>query len=212
MMSVVDLSTWKRTEIFNFYRQIDCPTYSYSFDLDVTRFLEQVKAGGLSFQFSFVYVLGKVLNEIEAFRYRFDGDRPVLFDTINTSIIVSGDDPELMKIIHVPFDPDFRTFIAHAKAVAEAQTVFIDYTADERQDVFYTTCNPWIPTTQFSNTRSLNKTDAIPRFFWGRYTKRHETVQLPFTMQVHHCFVDGYHSGLFFNALCDYLATCPDIV
>ena len=211
MMKVIDLSTWKRTEIFNFYKQIDCPTYSYSFNLDISEFLNRVKTGNLSFQLSFVYIIGKILNRIEAFRYRFDSENVVLYDIIDMSVIVAVDDPELMKIIHVPFDQDFRSFIGLAKAADEAQTTFIDYTANEKQNVCYTTSNPWIPTTQFSNTRTLNKSDAIPRFYWGRYTKEPDKVLLPFTMQVHHCFVDGYHAGLFYNDLCDYLKSCPDI-
>ena len=211
MMKIIDLATWKRTEIFNFYKQVDCPTYSYSFNLDITDFLGKVKTYSLPFQFSFVYIIGKVLNDIEAFRYRFVGGDVALFDKIDTSIIVSGDDPELVKIIHVPYYEDFYTFLHQANSIAAAQTTFIDYQADMRQDVFYTTSNPWIPTTQFSNTRSLNKLDAIPRFFWGRYTNDRERTLLPFTMQVHHCFVDGYHSGLFYRGLCDYLIDCTDI-
>ena len=211
MMKKIDLNTWKRTEIFNFFNSVDYPFYSYSFNLDITNYLKHIKEGELPFSFCMVYAVARISNGIEAFRYRFDGADVVLYDRIDPSIIVTSDDPELMKILRVPFNPDVHAFIKHAKEIESSQTGFINYEAEKLRNVLYTTSNPWIPTTQFTNTISFDKTDAIPRFFWGRYFKDQEKTLLPFTMQVHHGFVDGYHTGLFYNDMCKYLAECPDL-
>ena len=40
---------------------------------------------------------------------------------------------------------------------------------------------------------------------WGKYFIRDEKVALPFSVQVHHSFVDGVHIGKLANLLQNYL-------
>ena len=40
---------------------------------------------------------------------------------------------------------------------------------------------------------------------WGKYFVRGEKVMLPFSVQVHHSFVDGVHIGKLANLLQGYL-------
>lgn len=40
---------------------------------------------------------------------------------------------------------------------------------------------------------------------WGKYFTRDNRVILPFSVQVHHSFVDGVHIGRLANVLQDYL-------
>ncbi|MEZ3485440.1 MAG: hypothetical protein K1W22_02265 [Lachnospiraceae bacterium] len=46
-----------------------------------------------------------------------------------------------------------------------------------------------------SLTDSGNKDNTTPLFDWGRYEKRDGNIILPFSVQVHHSFVDGVHIG-----------------
>ena len=45
----------------------------------------------------------------------------------------------------------------------------------------------------------------MPLFDWGKFYERDGRVLLPFSVQVHHSFVDGIHIGQFAEILQDYL-------
>lgn len=48
----------------------------------------------------------------------------------------------------------------------------------------------------------------MPLFDWGKYYERKGRTVLPFSVQVHHSFVDGIHAGKFAGQLQNYLDTC----
>lgn len=58
-----------------------------------------------------------------------------------------------------------------------------------------------------SHTNAGKKDNATPLFDWGRYEKRMKKIMLPFSVQVHHSFVDGVHIGKFAENLQLYLNT-----
>jgi len=67
--------------------------------------------------------------------------------------------------------------------------------------------NPWNAYTHISHTDSRNKDNATPLFDWGRYEEKDGKIMLPFSVQVHHSFVDGVHIGKFAENLQLYLNT-----
>jgi chloramphenicol O-acetyltransferase len=67
--------------------------------------------------------------------------------------------------------------------------------------------NPWNAYTHISHTDSRNKDNATPLFDWGRYEKRDGKIMLPFSVHVHHSFVDGVHIGKLAENLQLYLNT-----
>jgi chloramphenicol O-acetyltransferase len=64
---------------------------------------------------------------------------------------------------------------------------------------------PWISFTHISHTDSGKKDNAIPIFDWGKFFKRDGKIILPFSIQVHHSFVDGIHVGKLAEKLQKYL-------
>jgi chloramphenicol O-acetyltransferase type A len=74
-----------------------------------------------------------------------------------------------------------------------------------RDDLIYITCIPWISFTHISHTISLNKNDSVPRISWGKYYKQGEKIWLPFSVQVNHSFIDGYHVGKYVERLQEFI-------
>lgn len=66
---------------------------------------------------------------------------------------------------------------------------------------------PWISFTHISHTDSGRSDNAVPLIDWGKYRERDGRVLLPFSVQVHHSFVDALHVGQFVNRLQQYLNT-----
>ncbi len=60
-------------------------------------------------------------------------------------------------------------------------------------DIYQFSSFPWASFTHISHTESGKKDNATPMIDWGKYFIRDNKVILPFSVQVHHSFVDGVH-------------------
>lgn len=192
-MKYIDVSTWKRAMHCEVFRNSVQPQYCVTFDVDITNFLSQVKKRRFSFTFSFVYAVTKCANEIEEFRCRFVEGKPAIFETINTSFTYLNETTELFKVVNVPMQETIEDYVALAKKTEENQT---DYFASPMaNDIYQFSPFPWVSYTHISHTESGKKDNATPLFDWGKFYKKDGKIYLPFSVQVHHSFVDGVHIG-----------------
>lgn len=192
-MKFIDLETWDRSMHYQAFRNSLQPQYCVTFDLDITHFLARIKEMGYSFTFSFVYVVAKCANQIEAFRCRFVDGKPVVFDQIHTSFTYLKKDTELFKVVNVPMQDSLESYVALAKETEARQTDY--FTGPMGNDIFQFSPFPWVSYTHISHTDSGNRDNATPLFDWGRYYERDGKILIPFSVQVHHSFVDGIHIG-----------------
>ena len=202
-MQFIDVSTWNRAMHCEIFRNSVQPQYCVTFDLDVTNFLSKVKERDYSFTFSFVYAVTKCANEIEAFRCRFVEGRPAVFETINTSFTYLNKDTELFKVVNVPMQDKIEDYVALAKKTEEQQTAY--FTAPMANDIYQFSPFPWVSYTHISHTDSGKKDNATPLFDWGKFYEKDGRILMPFSVQVHHSFVDGVHIGKLAEKLQGYL-------
>ena len=202
-MKYIDVSTWKRAMHCEVFRNSVGPQYCVTFNVDITNFLSQVKKRRFSFTFSFVYAVTKCANEIEEFRCRFVEGKPVVFETINTSFTYLDETTELFKVVNVPMQEMIEDYVALAKKTEENQT---DYFASSMaNDIYQFSPFPWVSYTHISHTESGKKDNATPLFDWGKFYEKDGKIYLPFSVQVHHSFVDGVHIGKLAEKLQCYL-------
>ena len=158
---------------------------------------------GYSFTFSFVFAVTKCANEIEEFRCRFWEGKPVIYDKINTSFTYLDSGSELFKVVNVEMQDTIEEYVSlAANTVREQKECF---TAPMGNDIYQFSSFPWVSFTHISHTESGKKDNATPMIDWGKYFIRDEKVMLPFSVQVHHSFVDGVHIGKLANLLQNYL-------
>lgn len=203
-MQFIDLTTWNRSMHFQIFKNSIQPQYCVTFDLDITNFLTKIKERGFSFTFSFVYAVAKCANQIEAFRCRFVDGKPAVFDTINTSFTYLNKDTELFKVVNVPMQNSIEKYVALAKEIEENQTEY--FTAPMGNDIYQFSAFPWVSYKHISHTESGKKDNATPLFDWGKFYEKDGKILMPFSVQVHHSFVDGIHIGKLANALQNYLS------
>lgn len=202
-MQFIDVSTWNRAMHCEIFRNSVQPQYCVTFDLDVTNFLSKVKERDYSFTFSFVYAVTKCANEIEAFRCRFVEGKPAVFDTINTAFTYLNKDTELFKVVNVPMQDKIEDYVALAKKTEQQQTAY--FTAPMANDIYQFSPFPWVSYTHISHTDSGKKDNATPLFDWGKFYEKDGRILMPFSVQVHHSFVDGVHIGKLAEKLQCYL-------
>lgn len=189
----IDMTTWKRAMHCAVFRNSVQPQYCVSFSLDITHFLQEVRAHQLSFTFALVYAASKCANEMEEFRYRFVDGKVVLFDRIDTSFTYLDNKTELFKVVNVAMQDNLRDYIQLAKSTVEQQKAY--FTGPLETDIFQFSAMPWVSFTHISHTDSGKRDNATPLFDWGKYFLCDGRVLLPFSVQVHHSFVDGIHIG-----------------
>lgn len=204
-MKKIDLDNWERRLHYQIFRNSVQPQYCVTFELDITHFLEVIRKRQYSFTFSLVFAVSKCANQMKEFRYRFVEGNPVIFDKINTAFTYLNKDTELFKVVNVEMTDTLEEYVALASEKEREQKAY--FTAPLGNDVFQFSAFPWVTYTHISHTDSGNKDNATPLFDWGKYYKKDGKIMLPFSVQVHHSFVDGVHIGKLANDLQNYLNT-----
>lgn len=192
-MKYIDVSTWKRAMHCEVFRNSIVPQYCVTFDVDITNFLSEIKKRRFSFTFSFVYAVTKCANEIEEFRCRFVEGKPAIFETINTSFTYLDETTELFKVVNVPMQETIEDYVALAKKTEKNQTDY--FISPMANDIYQFSPFPWVSYTHISHTESGKKDNATPLFDWGKFYEKEGKIFMPFSVQVHHSFVDGVHIG-----------------
>ncbi|MDD3414547.1 MAG: CatA-like O-acetyltransferase [Lachnospiraceae bacterium] len=196
---VIDETNWKRALHCQIFRNSVEPSFCVTFELDITKFLKCVREMNLSFTFSLIFVASKCANNIEEFRYRFLDNQIVLYDRINTACTYLDKNTELFKVVNVEMQDTMENYVAVATQKAENQKEY--FTGPLGNDVFQFSPMPWVSYTHISHTNSGKKDNATPLFDWGKYFEREGKMILPFSVQVHHSFVDGIHIGKLVDSL-----------
>ena len=201
MIRDIDMSTWPRREIYDFFSPISNPFYSVTFTLDVTNLYRYVKERELSFYYALVYLCTQAVNRVEAFLYTIEDGKVRIYDKRQPSFTDLEKGSELFRMVFVPCKGSLDEFCRAAKAKSESQHFFFDPTA-ETNDLIYFSCLPWMDVTGLTNERNLDPDDAIPRIAWGKYIDVDGRKQLHISLEINHRLIDGVHLGRFNEELC----------
>ena len=74
-----------------------------------------------------------------------------------------------------------------------------------RYDLIHYSTLPWIKFTSISHARKISRMDSIPQMVFGKYFKDGATSKMPFSIEVHHALIDGYHVAKYHEKFQDYL-------
>lgn len=201
MIRDIDMNTWPRREIYDFFSPISNPFYSVTFTLDVTNLYRYVKERELSFYYALVYLCTQAVNRVEAFLYTIEDGKVRIYDKRQPSFTDLEKGSELFRMVFVPCEGSLDEFCRAAKAKSESQHFFFDPTA-ETNDLIYFSCLPWMDVTGLTNERNLDPDDAIPRIAWGKYIDVDGRKQLHISLEINHRLIDGVHLGRFNEELC----------
>ena len=201
MIRDIDMNTWPRKEIYDFFSPISNPFYSVTFTLDVTNLYRYVRERGLSFYYALVYLCTQAVNQTEAFLYTLEDGKVRMYDKRQPSFTDLNKGSELFRMVFAPCEGSIDDFCRAAKKKSENQHFLFDPAA-ETDDLIYFSCLPWMDVTGLTNERNLDPDDAIPRIAWGKYIDIDGRKHLHISLEVNHRFIDGVHIGKFNEALC----------
>lgn len=199
MFQKIDINNWERKQHYEIYRQFANARYDITLELDVTNLVRFVKKNKLSFTLTVIHTIAKCANGIDEFRMRIENDEPVIYDELSLSFTYLNKKTNLMKNVVVENDLDVFVFNQNAKDVIETQDVY--FTGALGNGIYQFSAIPWISYTHVSHTFSGNKDYSVPVFDFGKFYEKNERMVMPFSIEVHHAFIDGYHIGLLVEKL-----------
>jgi chloramphenicol O-acetyltransferase type A len=201
MKQKIDLATWNRKEHFEFFSTFEEPFFSITTPIDMTIAYEKAKVMQIPF---FVFYLHKTIvavNQVENFRYRIEGKEVVLYDEIDASSTIMRED-KTFGFSFMKFHSDLHEFAKIVQTEIERiQRTPGLFTREFPENIIHFSAIPWINFTSLTHSRNYTLTDSCPKVSWGKLMDENGKKTMSVAVMAHHGLVDGYHMGLFVEAL-----------
>src|SRR5437867_5224807 len=201
MSRYLDIESWARRDLFEFFRGYEKPHFNICTRLDVTRLLSLLRdRPGVSVSLAYLYFALRVANEIEPFHYRLKDGKVIVHDVINggTTVLLPN---ESFSYAYFDYQGDFQKFVlAGAQSIKKVQAEGL-LKPTMRDDLIYFTVLPWVSFTSFAHARTPGRDESVPRIAFGKFTSEGERTMLPISVEVHHALVDGLHVGRYLTRL-----------
>src|SRR4051794_29567940 len=193
MPHYIDLDTWPRRAVFEFYLPFDKPYFNVCTQLDVTSLLRQI-GKGTSVWLTYHYLALRAANEIEPFRYRLREGKVLVHDVINggTTLLLPN---ETFTLVYFDYAESYTKFMDGAtRAVEETLKGDGAFTPKHEDDArIHCTTLPWVSFTSFSHARRWGREDSVPKISFGKFLQESARTLMPFSVEVHHSLMDGLH-------------------
>jgi chloramphenicol O-acetyltransferase type A len=202
MTKYLDVETWARRELFEFFIGFDKPYFNVCTQLDITELLTYLRARPeLSTSLAYHYFALRAANNIEPFRYRLRDGKVIVHDVIHggTTVMLPN---ENFTLAYFEYDDSFDNFMnAAQRGVQEILTGDGAFRPNTRDDMIHFTTLPWFSFTSFSHARNWGREDSVPKIAFGKFVTTGDRTLLPFSVEVHHALMDGLHVGRYVTQL-----------
>lgn len=202
--SVIDITNWNRADAYYIFKSFDVPYTNLCSDLDITNFMRFIRENDYYFFAALLYYMTKAANVVKEFRYRLEGDTPVVWNKIHANYTLMQENG-VMGNSYTEYCDNFEVFYENALEDlnhGKKSGIIFNKTFPEGQSNAVVTITS-IPWTKISNfTQAVYRVgDAVPYIGVGRRYGLGERLLLPIAVQAHHAFVDGFHMAHYFKLL-----------
>lgn len=190
----------QRRDRFDLFDRMDSPAVNLCFTLELPDYRPWCKAQGLPpFHVLLCAVLRATL-AIENFRYRVFEGEVIAIERLMPSFTVVNHNQDLNFALF-DWSDDLREFVARgvrareeAMAMTALNNSYAALSPRQVKDQVFVTCIPWLDFTSIQHPMASLGSPDIPSLAWGRFRDGPPgRLLLPFSVQAHHGFVDGYH-------------------
>lgn len=202
-----------RRDRYESFRQYANPLLNLSVVARLPEFRHYCKERQLPPFHFLLYCLYMSVKDVDNFLYReFEGEVIKIDDFYGGYTVINLDNN--LNYARFEMSTDRAEFISRSLAAgveARATREFInagrDLTSREQKNNVYTTCMPWLDMRAIEHPIYEYKSADIPLIAWGRYSDLDgDMMTVPFCVQAHHGFVDGYHVHLLLQRLGERIA------
>ena len=201
MKTKIDITNWNRKEHFEFFCTFEEPFFGITTPIDMTIAYEKAKTMQIPF---FVYYLHKTIaaiNQVENFRYRIEDENVFLYDEIDASSTIMRED-KTFGFSFIKFHSDIHEFAKTTQTEIERIQVTPGlFTREFPENIIHFSAVPWINFTGLTHSRKYSLKDSCPKVSYGKLMTEGSKKTMAMTVLAHHGLADGYHMGLFVEAL-----------
>lgn len=190
----------RRRDRFALFDAMDSAAVNICFPLELPDFRPWCKEQGLApFHVLLCAVLRAVL-KVENFRYRLLDGEVFRIERLRPSFTVINPHQDLNFALF-DWSDDLREFVARgiaareqASAMTELNEAYRSLGPREAKEQVFITCIPWLAFTSIQHPSASLAHPDIPSLAWGKFRDAPGgRLELPFSVQAHHGFVDGFH-------------------
>jgi chloramphenicol O-acetyltransferase type A len=195
----LDVEAWERKATFEFFRDYKDPFFNMAANVDVSRLYSFCKRRGWPFSIAALYCSIATANEIREFRLRMIDEKVVEFDRVEASQTILNDD-HTFSFCYFPWRDTLDAFVEEGHRSREKYAALKSFDVEAgRLDLIYYSVIPWISFTSFKHANSGDNRQTVPRMVFGKIFEQDGKRLMPFSVEAHHCLMDGYHVGQYFN-------------
>lgn len=197
MKHEIDLSTWKRREHFDVFKNFDEPLFGITVKVECSAAYKKAKEFGYSFSNYYLYLSLKAANEIEEFRYRIEDDKVYCYDSVGAGPTIFRED-ETYGCGYMPYNEDIAGFMKQATDEVERVKAErgLKFQPSGENIIHYSTL-PWADFTSVNHARILSVGRSIPKITFGKVTRDGDKMWMPVDIHANHALMDGFHVGKF---------------
>ncbi|MCM2351760.1 MAG: CatA-like O-acetyltransferase [Bacteriovoracaceae bacterium] len=190
----------KRRDRFELFESMENPLLNLTFNLEVTDFRPFCKVNELPPFHFFLFHLFKSLMKVDNFRYRIYKNEVIKIDRLIPSYTVMNED-QVLNFTRFEHSEELKEFIERSLKAKEESTKSRmllhsaeEFTEREIKDYVFITSIPWLDFTSIQHPVKKYKSADIPSIAWGKFKSLDNgRLTMPFSVQAHHGFVDGFH-------------------
>src|SRR5882757_3204017 len=192
----IDLETWERRTVFNFFKGFTEPFHGVCLRVDCTATYRYAKEHRLSVFLSLLHRSLVAAHHVENFRTRIVDGTVWLYEQINGGSAV-GRANGTIGLGHYQFRARIEEFVREAAIELERVRQRDDIERYPEANLIRYSVLPWFDFTSISHARDLSREDSAPRITFGKITEADGRCTMPLSIHVHHALVDGLHVAQF---------------
>ncbi len=199
-MKRIDPSLGPRAALYAHFRDFAVPHFTLSSPIRVD--VARLKADGGLFG-NLLHAAMAAANDVPELRQRIrvrdDGRDEVVEHEVVHATCTTGRPDGSFTFGYFAYGPDRSAFVEGVPSIlaAVAARPGLDKAEQQRDDMLYLSCVPWVPITGVVHAWPSAGLDTVPRILWGRVDHGRLTVSLT----AHHALADGLHCARFFQAM-----------
>jgi chloramphenicol O-acetyltransferase type A len=192
----VDLQSWERRAIFDFFKSFSEPYHGVCIRVDCTRTFRLAKEQRLSVFLALLHRSLLAAHQVENLKTRIIDGAVWRYERINGGSAV-GRPNGTIGFAYYNFHRHLREFLEEAALEVERVKRRDDIERYPGPDLIRYSVLPWLDFTSISHARDFSKEDSAPRITFGKITDVNGRCTMPVSIHVHHGLADGMHVAQF---------------
>jgi chloramphenicol O-acetyltransferase type A len=201
-MKEFDVENWYRKSQYQFFKTYEDPFFNITANIEVNNLYKFCKNNNLSFSLACIYVALKSMNDIEEFRLRIKNNKVVVYDEIHIGSTILNEDRTFSFCYYQNNSSLFEFDKASKQVINKHKKGIVFEPKEETLDLVHCSTLPWISFTGFKHARRGDEAKkGIPKIIFGKLFQENQTYKIPFSVEVSHALMDGYHVALLFSKM-----------